>query len=113
MLGTRIAALRRRAGLSQSELARRLRISPSAVGMYEQGRREPAVEVLLAMARIFDVSMDYLLTGEEQEKKEEQAVSQTLANAVIQTEGMLARRGRRPFSREELAVLLAAMLIEG
>ena len=59
MLGTRIAALRRRAGLSQSELARRLRISPSAVGMYEQGRREPAVEVLLAMAKIFDVSMDY------------------------------------------------------
>ena len=49
MLGTRIAALRRRAGLSQSELARRLRISPSAVGMYEQGRREPAVEVLLAL----------------------------------------------------------------
>ena len=113
MLGTRIAALRRRAGLSQSELARRLRISPSAVGMYEQGRREPAVEVLLAMAKIFDVSMDYLLTGAEQENKEEQTVSQVLTDAVIQTEQMLHRRGRRPFSREELAVLLAAMLIEG
>lgn len=113
MLGTRIAALRRRAGLSQSELAQRLRISPSAVGMYEQGRREPAVEVLLAMAKIFDVSMDYLLTGAEQENKEEQTVSQVLTDAVIQTEQMLCRRGRRPFSREELAVLLAAMLIEG
>ena len=113
MLGSRIAALRRRAGLSQSELARRLRISPSAVGMYEQGRREPAVEVLLAMAKIFDVSMDYLLTGAEQENKEEQTVSQVLTDAVIQTEQMLRRRGRRPFSREELAVLLAAMLIEG
>ena len=113
MLGSRIAALRRRAGLSRSELAQRLRISPSAVGMYEQGRREPAVETLLAMARVFDVTMDYLLTGAEQEGKEEQPVSQTLTDAVIQTEEMLCRRGRRPFSRQELAVLLAAMLIEG
>ena len=113
MLGSRIAALRRRAGLSQSELAQRLRISPSAVGMYEQGRREPAVEVLLAIAKIFDVSMDYLLTGVEQENKEEQTASRTLTDTVMQTEQMLSRRGRRPFSREELAVLLAAMLIEG
>ena len=112
MLGTRIAALRRKAGLSQSELSRRLQISPSAVGMYEQGRREPAVEVLLAMAKIFDVSVDYLLTGTEQEDKEE-AVSQTVTDAVIQAEEMFSRRGRRPFSRQELAVLLAAMLIEG
>ena len=61
MLGTRIAALRRRAGLSQSELARRLRISPSAVGMYEQGRREPAADTLVRLAEIFSVSTDYLL----------------------------------------------------
>ena len=113
MLGSRIALLRRKAGLSQSELARRLRISPSAVGMYEQGRREPAVDVLLAMAQIFGVTMDYLLTGAEQESEEAQTVSPGLASAVLQTEEMLCRRGRRPFSREELAVLLAAMLMEG
>ena len=40
MLGTRIAALRREAGLSQAELAQRLQVSPSALGMYEQERRE-------------------------------------------------------------------------
>ena len=41
MLGARIAALRRQAGMNQGELAKKLGISPSAVGMYEQGRREP------------------------------------------------------------------------
>ena len=51
MLGARIAALRREAGLNQAELARRLRISPSAVGMYEQGRREPPLDTLVALAR--------------------------------------------------------------
>ena len=38
MRGARIAALRRQAGMSQAELARLLGVSPSAVGMYEQGR---------------------------------------------------------------------------
>ena len=40
MLGARIAALRRQAGMNQGELAKKLGISPSTVGMYEQGRRD-------------------------------------------------------------------------
>ena len=40
MLGIRIAALRREAGMSQAQLAAQLGISPSAMGMYEQGRRD-------------------------------------------------------------------------
>ena len=51
MLGARIALLRRESGWSQKELAGHLEISPSAVGMYEQGRREPSNALLLKMAR--------------------------------------------------------------
>lgn len=64
MIGTRIALLRRQRGLTQSALAKRLLISPSAVGMYEQGRREPSGELLVAMAELFGVSTDFLLRGE-------------------------------------------------
>lgn len=64
MLGTRIASLRQGRGLSQAELASRLHISSSAVGMYEQGRREPSVDTLVAMSQIFGVSLDYLLSGQ-------------------------------------------------
>ncbi len=63
MLSTQIKELRRRKGWSQAELARRLHISPSAVGMYEQGRREPSVETLIALSREFKVTIDYLVTG--------------------------------------------------
>ena len=66
MLGMRIAALRKNAGWNQAELARRLQISPSAVGMYEQGRREPSAQMLVDIARVFDVSLDYLMTGTPQ-----------------------------------------------
>ena len=65
MLGEQIASLRRKKGFSQTELARRLHISPSAVGMYEQGRRVPTLDIIIAMARLFEVSLDYLVTGTE------------------------------------------------
>ncbi|MBE6946682.1 MAG: helix-turn-helix transcriptional regulator [Ruminococcaceae bacterium] len=63
MLGKRIASLRQSYGMSQAELARLLHISPSAVGMYEQGRREPAVTTLVALSKVFEVSVDYLVSG--------------------------------------------------
>ena len=63
MLGARIAALRRDAGWSQAELGKRLKVSASAVGMYEQGRREPSLALIVELAKILSVSTDFLLTG--------------------------------------------------
>ena len=64
MLGSRIAELRKHIGMSQNQLALLLHISPSTVGMYEQGRREPGLDTLVALARIFHTSTDYLCTGQ-------------------------------------------------
>ncbi|MBE6947670.1 MAG: helix-turn-helix transcriptional regulator [Ruminococcaceae bacterium] len=110
MLGARIAALRRAKGWSQGDLAQMLQVSPSAVGMYEQGRREPAVQTLVAMAKLFGVSVDYLLTGCGFE--EDQAVQNAVEQVLTQTETQLQSRKSTPLSREELAVLFAALLME-
>ncbi len=112
MLGPRIAALRRSAGISQSELAKMLKISPSAVGMYEQGRREPALDILVAMAKIFGVTIDFLVTGKPGNNQEQDTLSQLLLERVNAADLQLNNRRTRPFSREELAVLFAAMLME-
>lgn len=112
MLGPRIAALRRNAGLSQSELAQKLKISPSAVGMYEQGRREPSVDTLAALAKVFGVSIDYLVTGKAASDQEQETVSRLLLERVAVTDDRLDGRRVRPFSRQELAVLFAAMLMD-
>ena len=111
MIGARIAALRRNAGMNQAELAKKLQVSPSAVGMYEQGRREPSAQTLLAIARIFEVSVDYIISGEVS-APEQQSLEQMLRGRVISADRRLENRPDRPFSREELAVLFAAMLIE-
>ena len=110
-MGARIAALRREAGLSQAQLALRLGISPSAMGMYEQGRREPSMETLVAMAKVFRVSTDYLLTGQPAEQEQE-ALQEMLLSRISSADRRLEERKDRPFSRQELAVLFAAMLME-
>ena len=110
-MGARIAALRRDAGLSQAELAGRLQISPSALGMYEQGRREPSAQMLVALAKVLGVSTDYLLTGLPARNQEEY-LSQMLLGRITSADRRLEGRMDRPFSRQELAVLFAAMLME-
>ena len=62
MVGERITVLRKRAKLSQEQLAKQLNVSASTIGMYEQGRREPSIRTLIALSQIFGVSLDYLLT---------------------------------------------------
>ena len=64
MLGLRIAILRLTKGWSQVELARRIGVSASAIGMYEQGRRAPSLGLLVRLAEEFGTTTDYLLMGE-------------------------------------------------
>jgi transcriptional regulator with XRE-family HTH domain len=56
-----LISLRKAAGLSQYELARRLNMGRSALGNYEQGDREPDFETVRRIADFFRVSVDYLL----------------------------------------------------
>ena len=111
MLGPRIAALRRSAGLSQFQLAQRLKISPSAVGMYEQGRREPSVALLIALGRELGVSMDYLLKGIPQ-PEEAEALEAALERRLDAALERMEKRKIPALDRQELAMLFAAMLTE-
>ena len=110
MLGARIAALRRNAGLSQAELAQQLQISASAMGMYEQGRREPSAQTLVTIAQALGVTTDYLLTGIP-EPEQEDTLNKMLLSRITTADRRLEERPDRPFSRQELAVLFAAMLM--
>ena len=55
-----IRYLRLRDGLSQRDLAAKIHVSPSAIGMYESGQRFPTQEVEEALADYFNVSLDVL-----------------------------------------------------
>lgn len=63
----RLIELRKSKGISQKELASYIDVSPSLVGMYEQGRRKPSFEILEAIADCFNVNIDTLYGKEEVE----------------------------------------------
>jgi len=58
---TVLKQLRERENLTQEELAKRLNISRSRLASYEQGQREPDLELLEVIADFFNVDLDYLL----------------------------------------------------
>lgn len=61
--GKMIYKLRKKAGMTQSELATRLNISDKAVSKWEVGAGYPEITLLPALSEIFSVSVDYLLKG--------------------------------------------------
>lgn len=69
-LGETISRLRKKAGMSQSDLAERLDVSRQSVSKWETDAAVPDLEKLVKMAEIFGVSLDGLVKGETEEKKE-------------------------------------------
>lgn len=77
----RIIELRLSKDLTQSELAKELEISPSSIGMYEQGRRKPSFELLEKISDYFNVDMDYLMGRSDIKNKYQLEIKNKTMNA--------------------------------
>ena len=60
-IGERITKLRKQQNLSQDELAKKAGVSRTIIGNYERNANTPSIEVLLKLARVFNVSVDFLI----------------------------------------------------
>lgn len=65
MLGARLKKLRSRQGLSQEELSKILGLTRGTYAHYEINKRQPDYDTLKKIADFFDVTLDYLITGNE------------------------------------------------
>ena len=61
--------IRKQKNLNQLKVALDLNISREALSHYENGKRSPDTEMLLKLSNYFNVSIHYLITGEEFNKK--------------------------------------------
>ncbi|MEQ8278021.1 MAG: helix-turn-helix domain-containing protein [Deltaproteobacteria bacterium] len=73
-LGKRIRSRREGRGLKQSDLAAALRVSPQAVSKWERGENAPDISVLVNLARMLDVGVEWLLGGAVAERETFEAV---------------------------------------
>lgn len=61
MVCDKIKELREIAGYSQAQLARKLDVTRSSVNAWEMGLSTPTTQYIVALAKLFHVSSDYLL----------------------------------------------------
>lgn len=61
MICEKIKELREKAGYSQSQLAKKLDVTRSSVNAWEMGLSSPTTQYIVAMAKLFHVSSDYIL----------------------------------------------------
>lgn len=68
-VGRLIATLRKSKGWTQVELAEKLQVSDKTISKWESGAGLPEISQFPTMSKLFDVSIDYLMTGKEPEKE--------------------------------------------
>lgn len=56
----RLKELRIEKGIGQIELAKAVNVSKGIISLWENGLREPKLSNLIALAKFFEVSLDYL-----------------------------------------------------
>ncbi|HEY0828190.1 MAG TPA: helix-turn-helix transcriptional regulator [Bacilli bacterium] len=62
-LGSRLKEMREQNSFTQVEVSRMLDISNGTLSGYERNYREPDTKTLIKLARLYNVTTDYLLTG--------------------------------------------------
>lgn len=68
-IGDRIKSKRKEAGMTQLELASKLNVTDRAVSKWEQNEGNPDISILPRIADLFNVTLDYLMTGIEPKKE--------------------------------------------
>ena len=111
-LNEKLRELRKQKGLTQEELAELLFVSRTAVSKWESGRGYPNIDSLKAIAKLFGVTIDDLLSGdelltiaEEDARQKEKhycdlvfgaldcSIAMFFFSAVLRTEGRFNRAG--------------------
>lgn len=67
-LGHRIQELRKKKGLSQTELANMVGVSYAQISRYENKGSQPPAEVLNHLSDVLETSVDYIINGDSSEK---------------------------------------------
>ena len=113
-LGQKIKKLRNDKNLTQKDLADQVHVTFQTVSKWENDENEPDVATLRELSKLFDCSMDYLLSEEESEEPKQEVVDAPAATQVIervnqtiiihQKELHVCRRCNKDIPDEELYV---------
>lgn len=79
-------SLRASAGYTQDEMAKKIGVAPSSIGMYERGERKPSVDILIEIATTFGVSIDYLVGYKKGEGFDDETMEEWVGTGKTMTD---------------------------
>lgn len=71
LTGDRLTALRERKGWTKTRVSGVIGVPMSTYANYEYGRREPDVETMKKLAKLYNVTVDYLVGNDDAESKKQ------------------------------------------
>ncbi len=80
MLGTKIKALRQERRLTQAQLSSILNVTRSAVALWETDKTDPDIKNIIAIAKIFSISTDYLFGLEDESGRKIYSIHDNIIN---------------------------------
>lgn len=89
LLGTRIRQERININMTQEALAEKANISASFMGQIERGDRKLSLETLVNIAKVLDVSIDYLVYGKRKSSAETDRLISLINESTVQETEML------------------------
>ena len=84
LLADKIKLLREKAGLTQSDIARAFGLTRSSVNAWEMGLSVPSTQYIVELAKLFNVSTDYLLGMENTASISVSGLSQRQVSALLE-----------------------------
>lgn len=81
--GNVLKALRLKENMTQAALAQKLGLTKSVISAYETGLRLPSYDVLIHIAKIYNVSTDYLLGLEKENDIDLSGLSEEETDAIL------------------------------
>lgn len=70
--GDRLKNLRENKGLKQKEVAEKIGIKNNTLSSYESSKRQPDFNTLKELSKVYDTSIDYIITGNEHSKSSDE-----------------------------------------
>lgn len=105
-LGERLQEARKRTGLSQIAAARHTGVSKVSISNYERNYREPGLATLAELAKLYEVSLDYLIYGHAPID-----CQASLTEVLEEFRSQLEGRRLTASEREQIANVVASVLL--
>ncbi len=112
-IGKFIAALRKQKGLTQEQLGEQIGVTNKTVSRWETGAYLPPADALLAMSRLFDVTINEILSGERLSAEAYQKAAEENLIQTVKQSSFTAKEQLEFYQKKWLRDHIAALVLGG